>query len=85
MRGSSVRPSTTVGLPPSAYTINGVEYYGGVAFLKAGLASADAITTVSPTYAKEILTPEFGMGLEDALAARGVATRAVRWERRRRR
>ena len=44
--------------------IDGVEYYGEVGFLKGGLHAADAITTVSPTYAAEIRTPEFGMGLD---------------------
>ncbi len=48
--------------------LDGVEYYGGVGFLKAGLQAADAITTVSPTYAREIRTPEFGMGLEGLIA-----------------
>src|SRR5690606_26528046 len=57
-------------LPAEAFTVDGVEYYGGVGFLKGGLACADAITTVSPTYAREIRTPEFGMGLEGLLAAR---------------
>nr|CAD6408269.1 glycogen synthase GlgA [Rhizobium sp. Q54] len=59
-----------LGLPPDAYAIDGVEYYGGVGYLKAGLQAATAISTVSPTYAEEILTPEFGMGLEGVLAAR---------------
>ena len=45
-----------------AMTIDGVEYFGGVGFLKAGLQLADRITTVSPTYAREIMTPEFGHG-----------------------
>lgn len=48
----------------------GYEYHGDVAFLKGGLAFADRITTVSPTYAREILTPKFGMGLEGILQAR---------------
>jgi len=59
-----------LGLPPQAYGIDGVEYYGGVGFLKAGLSSADAITTVSPSYAAEIQQPEFGMGLEGVIRAR---------------
>ena len=53
-----------LGLPPQAMALDGVEYYGGVGFLKAGLQAASAITTVSPTYAQEIRTPEFGMGLD---------------------
>jgi starch synthase len=53
-----------LGLPTTAMSLDGVEYYGGVGFLKAGLQAASAITTVSPTYAQEIRTPEFGMGLE---------------------
>jgi starch synthase len=57
-------------LPPAAWAIDGVEYYGGVGFLKGGLEAADAITTVSPTYAEEILTPAYGMGLEGLIAAR---------------
>ena len=42
----------SLGLPPAAFAIDGVEYYGGVGFLKAGLQFADGITTVSPTYAR---------------------------------
>ena len=57
-------------LPAAAWALDGVEYYGGVGFLKAGLESADAITTVSPTYAGEIVRPEFGMGLEGLIADR---------------
>ena len=59
-----------LGLPPQAFAIDGVEYFGGVGFLKAGLRLADAITTVSPTYAREILTPEDGMGLDGLLRTR---------------
>ncbi|MGJ0424965.1 glycogen synthase GlgA [Methylocystis sp.] len=57
-------------LPPRAFNIDGVEYYGAIGFLKAGLQLADRITTVSPSYAREIETPEFGMGLEGLLRAR---------------
>lgn len=59
-----------LGLPPSAWTVDGVESYGGVGFLKAGMQLADAITTVSPTYAGEIRSVEFGMGLEGLVLAR---------------
>ncbi|WP_404406810.1 glycogen synthase GlgA [Pelagibacterium halotolerans] len=58
-------------LPDAAFTVHGVEYYGGVGFLKGGLQCAHAITTVSPTYAREIRTPEYGMGLEGLLNQRG--------------
>ncbi|SFB63409.1 starch synthase [Rhizobium sp. NFR07] len=57
-------------LPPHAMSIDGLEYYGNVGFLKAGLQASWAISTVSPSYAEEILTPEFGMGLEGLLAHR---------------
>jgi starch synthase len=60
----------TLLLPPPALSIDGVEYYGGIGFLKAGLQFADRITTVSPTYAAEIKTPEGGMGLDGLLRVR---------------
>ncbi|MBV8105352.1 MAG: glycogen synthase GlgA [Hyphomicrobiales bacterium] len=59
-----------LGLPERALTIDGVEYFGGVGYLKAGLRLADGITTVSPTYAREITTPEFGMALDGLLRSR---------------
>lgn len=59
-----------LGLPDTAFALDGVEYYGGIGLLKAGLASADAITTVSPSYAEEIRRGEFGMGLEGLIEAR---------------
>lgn len=59
-----------LGLDPALFDTDGIEYYGRVGFLKAGLVYSDAITTVSPTYARELLTPEFGMGLEGLLSAR---------------
>jgi starch synthase len=58
------------GLPPESYATQGVEYYGEIGFLKAGLQFADRITTVSPTYAKEIQSDEGGMGLGGLLRAR---------------
>ncbi len=61
---------STLGLPAASFSIQGIEYYGNVGFLKAGLALADAITTVSPTYAAEIRTPEGGMGLDGLLRTR---------------
>ncbi|PAP95994.1 glycogen synthase GlgA [Mesorhizobium wenxiniae] len=61
-----------LGLPAAAMALDGVEYYGGVGFLKAGLQAAWAITTVSPTYAQEIRSPEFGMGLDGLLNMRSV-------------
>jgi starch synthase len=60
----------TLRLPPEAFTIDGVEYYGRIGFLKGGLALADHITTVSPTYALEIQSGEMGMGLEGLLRHR---------------
>ncbi len=59
-----------LGLPPHAFSVDGIEYYGTVGYLKAGLQLADRITTVSPGYAGEILQPEGGMGLEGLLNMR---------------
>jgi starch synthase len=59
-----------LGLPPWSFTPDGVEYYGAIGFLKAGLRFSDRITTVSPTYAAEICTPEGGMGMDGLLRAR---------------
>jgi starch synthase len=67
----------SLGLPASAFKMDGVEYYGGVGFLKAGLQYADAITTVSPTYAREIRTQEFGMGLDGLLRVRDSAVHGI--------
>jgi len=61
-----------LGLPAAAMALDGVEYYGGVGFLKAGLQAAWAITTVSPTYAQEIRSAEFGMGLDGLINMRSV-------------
>jgi starch synthase len=59
-----------LGLPREGFGPDGYEFWGQVGFLKAGLAYADRITTVSPGYAREILTPEFGNGLDGLLSHR---------------
>lgn len=59
-----------LGLSDKLYTPEGIEYWGKLSFLKAGIAFSDKINTVSPTYARELLLPEFGMGLEGLLQAR---------------
>lgn len=56
-------------LPDHAYT-EALEYYGTLSYLKSGLVTAHAVNTVSPSYAEEILTHEFGMGLEGLIARR---------------
>ncbi|RYF72443.1 MAG: glycogen synthase GlgA, partial [Comamonadaceae bacterium] len=64
-----------LGLPGPAFQMNGLEYYGQVNFMKAGLVYADRLTTVSPTYAREIQTPEQGQTLDGLLRERsGVLT-----------
>jgi starch synthase len=57
-------------LPPESYHMHGLEYYDQLSFLKAGIFYADSLTTVSPTYAREIQTEEFGFGLQGLLATR---------------
>lgn len=58
------------GLPLEAWNMEGVEFYNSFNLLKAGIAYADKITTVSPSYAQEIMTPDFGCGLEGILERR---------------
>ena len=58
------------GLPPSLFSPSGLEFYGAVNCLKGGIIFSDAVSTVSPTYAKEIMTAEYGCGLEGVLASR---------------
>ncbi len=57
-------------LPDAARGIAGAEFWGQLSMLKAGLQAADAITTVSPTYAREIQRPELGFGLDGVLRSR---------------
>ena len=68
---------TQLGLPPRAFTADGIEYYGDIGFLKAGIRLSDRITTVSPTYAAEICTPEGGMGMDGLLRGRADLLRGV--------
>ena len=66
-------PPTAVsrlGLPPSSFAPDGIEYFGNVSFLKAGLFYADHLTTVSPSYAREIQREPLGMGMQGLLAHR---------------
>ncbi len=57
-----------LGLPEAGFHFRGYEFYGQINCMKAGIAACDALTTVSQTYAREILTPEYGCGLEGFLA-----------------
>jgi starch synthase len=60
-----------LGLPAAAFATAGLEYFGQVGYLKSGLWFSDRITTVSPGYAAEIRTPQWGMGLDGLLRGRG--------------
>ena len=68
---------TQLGLPPAMFGIDGVEFHGQVSFMKAGLQFTDRITTVSPTYAREILSPEQGWGLDGVLRARSAVLSGI--------
>jgi starch synthase len=59
-----------IGLDPGLFHPGGVEFFGQVNFMKAGIAYSDALSTVSPTYAREIQTPEYGFGLDGLLRSR---------------
>ncbi|MEZ5316993.1 MAG: glycogen synthase GlgA [Vicinamibacterales bacterium] len=59
-----------LGLPWAVFTIGGGEFWGQLSFLKAGINYADVVTTVSPSYARETLTPQQGAGFDGVLVAR---------------
>jgi starch synthase len=59
-----------LGLPADVLTAEGMEFYGRLSFLKAGIRYADRLTTVSPTYARELCTAPLGCGLEGLIASR---------------
>ena len=57
-------------LDPDLFRPDGLEFFGHISYIKGGIAFADALNTVSPTYAREIQTPEYGFGMDGALRAR---------------
>ncbi len=66
-----------LGLDRADFVEAGYEYWGQASALKAALVSSDRITTVSPTYARELMTPEFGMGMDGVLASREADFRGI--------
>lgn len=66
-----------IGLPAEANRIEAIEYFGDISYLKGGLQFADWITTVSPTYAREIREPEAGMGLDGLLRTKQAHTSGI--------
>jgi starch synthase len=64
-------------LPPEFFSVDGVEFFGDVSFLKAGLFYADRLTTVSPTYAREIQTAAFGGGFDGLLRSRAAVLTGI--------
>jgi len=66
-----------VDLPDHVYQVDGLEFYGHVSYLKAGLFYSQFLTTVSPTYAREIQTPMGGEGLNGLLSARAWALQGI--------
>jgi starch synthase len=67
-----------LGLGWEVLHIDALEYWGNISYLKGGINFSERITTVSPTYAKEILTPELGMGLDGALRRRATDLVGIR-------
>ena len=68
----------SLGLPATAFNVEGIEYHNQISFLKAGLYYADRLTTVSPSYGAEILTPENGMGFDGLLRSRAGRLTGIR-------
>ena len=66
-----------LGLPAHYLTAQGLEFHGQFSLMKAGLQFADRVTTVSPTYAREIATPEFGFGLDGVVRSRASALTGI--------
>jgi starch synthase len=66
-----------IGLDPVLYHTEGMEFNGMISFLKGGIVFSDAVTTVSPTYAREIQTAEYGFGFEGLLRSRSYKLRGI--------
>ncbi len=66
-----------LGLPEEFYSVDAMEYWGGISLLKAGIVFADALNTVSRKYAEEIQTPEYGFGLDGLLRNRRSALSGI--------
>src|SRR5437763_1133611 len=66
-----------VALDPAVFRPAGMEFFGRLSYIKGGIAYADALNTVSPTYAREIQTPEYGFGLDGALRARSAVLTGI--------
>jgi starch synthase len=62
---------SVLGIPDRYFHADGIEFYGQMSFLKAAIRFSDRVTTVSPNYAREVLTPEFGCGMDGMLRDRG--------------
>ena len=66
-----------IGLDRRVFHVNGLEFFGKVSFIKGGLIYSDALNTVSPTYALEIQTKEYGFGLDGVLRSRASALHGI--------
>jgi starch synthase len=69
-QGNFPQTLSALAIPEQFFDHEGLEFYSRVSFLKAGIRHSNKLTTVSPTYAKDVLTPEFGCGLDGVLRAR---------------
>jgi starch synthase len=68
---------TAAALDPVLYRPDGLEFFGRVSYIKGGISFADALNTVSPSYAREIQTPELGFGLDGALRGRAAVLSGI--------